>query len=103
MMAQTWNNRNTKWNNNRRAPFKQKDKRAPVKITGLRVWVNDGNVEKAIRKLKKKIDNDGKLQELKAREHYEKPSIKRKRARDVARKRHLKEQAERIPSKNRLY
>ena len=31
-MAQTWNNRNTKWNNNRRAPFKQKDKRAPVKL-----------------------------------------------------------------------
>lgn len=102
-MAQTWNNRNTKWNNNRKAPFKQRDKRAPVKITGLKVWVNGGSIDRALRKFKKKIDNDGKLQDLKAREYYERPSIKRKRARDVARKRHLKEQAERTPSRSRLY
>jgi len=100
-MAQTWNNKQTRWNKDRK-PY-QKDKSTTVRITGLKVWVNDGNAEKALRKLKKKMDNDGKLQTLKDKEFYEKPSIARKRARDVARKRHLKEQAERIPSRTRLY
>jgi len=101
-MAQTWNNKQTRWNKDRK-PYKQRDKNATVRVTGLKVWVNDGNAEKALRKLKKKMDNDGKLQTLKAKEYYEKPSIARKRARDVARKRHLKEQAERTPSRTRLY
>lgn len=100
-MAQPWNNKQTRWNKDRK-PY-QKDKNATVRITGLKVWVNDGNAEKALRKLKKKMDNDGKLQTLKAKEFYEKPSIAKKRERDVARKRHLKEQAERTPSRNRLY
>lgn len=101
-MAQTWNNKQTRWNKDRK-PYQKRDKNATVRITGLKVWVNDGNAEKALRKLKKKMDNDGKLQTLKAKEYYEKPSIAKKRARDVARKRHLKEQAERTPSRTRLY
>lgn len=103
-MAKEWNNnKNTRWDKDKKPWHKKKQKHATVRVTGLKVWVNDGNAEKALRKLKKKIDNDGKLQTLKSKEYYEKPSIVRKRARDVARKRHLREQADRTPSRNRLY
>ena len=43
------------------------------------VRVTDGNVEKALRKFKKKIQEDGLLDELRARETYEKPTTERKR------------------------
>lgn len=47
--------------------------------TGSTVWVgHDGNVEKALRNFKKKVLESGKLQELRRRECYTKPSIKRK-------------------------
>ena len=38
----------------------------------------DGNVEKALRKFKKKIQNSGLLLELRERETYVKPTTKRK-------------------------
>ncbi|MDH4319010.1 MAG: 30S ribosomal protein S21 [Desulfobulbaceae bacterium] len=38
-----------------------------------------GDVEYAIRQLKKKLQIDGIKRELKRREHYEKPSVKRRR------------------------
>ena len=38
-----------------------------------------GDVEYAIRQLKKKLQLDGMKKELKRREHYEKPSVKRRR------------------------
>ena len=37
------------------------------------------NLEKALRRFKKKIERDGLLKLLKARKHYEKPSEKRRR------------------------
>ncbi len=40
--------------------------------------VADGNVEKAMRKFKKKIQNSGLLQELRDRETYTKPTTRRK-------------------------
>jgi small subunit ribosomal protein S21 len=40
--------------------------------------VPDGNVEKAMRKFKKKIQNSGLLQELRDRETYTKPTTRRK-------------------------
>jgi small subunit ribosomal protein S21 len=42
------------------------------------VIVADGNVEKAMRKFKKKIQNSGLLQELRDRETYTKPTTRRK-------------------------
>jgi small subunit ribosomal protein S21 len=42
------------------------------------VIVQDGQVEKAMRKFKKKIQNSGLLQELRDRETYTKPTTKRK-------------------------
>lgn len=48
-------------------------------LNGRSVLVGpDGNVEKALRKFKKKIQNSGLLLELKERETYTKPTTRRK-------------------------
>ena len=54
---------------------------------GKSVIVNDGNVEKALRKFKKKIANSGLLFELKERETYVKPTTRRKLKASAAKKR----------------
>jgi small subunit ribosomal protein S21 len=58
-----------------------------MKFYGSSVLVNDGNVEKALRKFKKKIQESGLLDELRARETYEKPTTERKRKKGAARAR----------------
>lgn len=50
----------------------------------------DGNIEKALRQLKRKVENAKLLQEVKERQEYVKPSVKRKVAKNSARKRWLK-------------
>jgi small subunit ribosomal protein S21 len=55
------------------------------------VLVKDGNVEKALRKFKKKITDSGLLNELRERETYEKPTTSRKRKKSVARNRWQKQ------------
>ncbi len=47
-------------------------------LNGRSVLVTDGNVEKALRKFKKKIQNAGLLLELRERETYQKPTARRK-------------------------
>jgi small subunit ribosomal protein S21 len=47
-------------------------------MNGRSVLVPDGNVEKAIRKFKKKIQNSGLLLELRERETYVKPTTRKK-------------------------
>lgn len=49
-----------------------------MKLTGRTVVVADGNVDKALRRFKKKIQNSGLLQELRDRETYTKPTTRRK-------------------------
>lgn len=56
-------------------------------LSGKRVIVKDGNVEKALRKFKKKVSESGLLMELQQRETYTKPSVRRKIARAMAKKR----------------
>lgn len=56
----------------------------------MEIRVDDKNIEKAIRLLKRKMQTDGLFRELKNRRHYEKPSIKKKRKRIEAKKRRLK-------------
>ena len=59
------------------------------------VYVKDGNVEKALRKFKKKVQESGLLDELRARETYEKPTTTRKRKKGAAKarwKRYLRDQ-----------
>lgn len=60
---------------------------------GTRTEVRDNNVNQAMRRLKKILQNEGVFKELRERQYFEKPSVKRKKARAAARKRHLKERA----------
>ena len=56
------------------------------------VEVRNNNVEKAIRVLKKKIQRDGLMKELRRRQYYEKPSLYRQRKKKEAIRRCKKEQ-----------
>jgi len=60
----------------------------------IEVLVRDNNVEKALRVLKKKLQKDGLFRELRLRQHFEKPSLKRQRK--------LKESLRRIAKEKRL-
>lgn len=68
----------------------QKDKFGDVSLSGSKVEVRNNDFGKALRKFKKKVQEDGILQEVKNREYYEKPSVKKKRAKAAARSRWLK-------------
>ena len=50
--------------------------------------------ENALRRFKRKCEKEGILTELKKRQHYEKPSVKRKRKALQARKKVLRKMAE---------
>jgi small subunit ribosomal protein S21 len=56
----------------------------------VEIRVHSQNIEKALRDLKKKIQLDGLMGELKKRRHYEKPSVKKKNKRLEAEKRRRK-------------
>lgn len=59
------------------------------------VVVKDGEtVESALRRFKRKCEKAGILSELKKRQHYEKPSVKRKKKAIAARKKLLKKLAQ---------
>jgi len=64
-----------------------------MKLYGRTVLIKDGNVDKALRKFKKKIQEDGLLNELRAREFYEKPTTERKRKKSSAKNRWNKQMA----------
>jgi small subunit ribosomal protein S21 len=59
-------------------------------IKGLSVEVRNNDVNYALRKFKKKVQEDGLLQEVRNREYYEKPSETRKKAKAAGRARWLK-------------
>jgi len=46
---------------------------------GLKIEVRNGNVEQAMRVMKRKLMKEGVMKELRARESYEKPSAKKRR------------------------
>ena len=60
----------------------------------MQVNVRDNNVEQALRALKKKLQREGVFREMKLKQHFEKPSVKKarekaeavRRARKLARK-----------------
>lgn len=58
-------------------------------MPGIRVREND-SFEGALKRFKKQCEKAGILSEVKKREHYEKPSIKRKKKALAARKRAMK-------------
>jgi small subunit ribosomal protein S21 len=45
----------------------------------LQVTVRDNNVDQALKALKKKMQREGIFREMKLRNHYEKPSVKKAR------------------------
>ena len=45
----------------------------------VQVLVRDNNVDQALRALKKKMQREGIFREMKLRDHYEKPSVKKTR------------------------
>lgn len=51
------------------------------------IKVNNGNIEDALKRFKRQCVRNGVLQEVRKREHYEKPSVKRKKKSEAARKR----------------
>lgn len=70
------------------------------RLQGRRIEVQDGNVEKALRKLKKRVAESGLLIELRERETYVKPTTKRKIAKSLAKKRWQKYlQSQQLPPK----
>ena len=58
----------------------------------IEVTVRNGNVEKAMRVLKKKLLKDGMMRELKERQYYQKPSHVKREAKKQSIRRHKKEQ-----------
>lgn len=60
------------------------------------IYVRNGNVDQAIRTLKKKLLKDGFQKELAKREYYEKPTAKRKRKKAQGVKKHEKALSEKI-------
>lgn len=54
------------------------------KLRGRSVLVQDNNVERALRKFKKKIQTSGILDDVRAKEFFEKPTTEKKRKRSAA-------------------
>ena len=68
---------------------------------GTIVYVKDGDdVNRALRKLKNKVEDAGTLKALQKKEHYEKPTTARKRKKAAGRARHVKRlEKEQLPKK----
>ena len=58
-------------------------------MSEIKVRENE-SLEQALSRLKRKCANAGVLAEVRKREHYEKPSVKRKKKSEAARKRKFK-------------
>ena len=70
------------------------------KIGGLRIIVGDMPLNVALRKFKQKVDDSGKLEDVKSKMFYEKPTTARKRAKGAAKARWKKKLADQqLPKK----
>lgn len=58
-------------------------------VSQVKVKDNE-SLESALRRFKRQTSRDGVIQEVRRREHYEKPSVKRKKKSEAARKRKYK-------------
>lgn len=59
-------------------------------IPGIAVVVQFNNVDAALRKFKKKVQEEGILQTVRNKQEYIKPSEKRRKAKAAAKARHMK-------------
>jgi small subunit ribosomal protein S21 len=75
----------------------------PIQLSGLTVNVRNDDFPKALRLFKKKVQQNGVIQEVRDREYYVKPSEKRKKAKAAGRARWLKKQAKADIHTKRLF
>jgi small subunit ribosomal protein S21 len=68
-----------------------KHKNQDTVVKGLHVEVKNNDVGRAMRRLKKLMSSEGLQKDMRAKDFYEKPSIRKKKAKDAARKRWLKQ------------
>lgn len=69
--------------------------------TGVTIKESD-NINQALRKFKKKVEESGKLDSLRKKEFYEKPTTERKRAKGAAKARLRKKLAKEVlPTRRR--
>lgn len=73
---------------------KNKHQKDGTTLRGTFVEVRNGDVTRAMRRLKKIVTTENIIREVREREYFEKPSLKRKKAKAAARKRWLKQQRE---------
>jgi len=81
----------------------QKPKKLPIhKVEGRSVVVHEGDdINKALRKLKRKVEDSKVLEEIRNRGAYEKPSAVRKKAKAAAKARWRKKlEKESLPKKD---
>lgn len=71
---------------NHQTPFGQ---RRVVNMSTIRVGENE-SLDNALRRFKRKCSRDGIIGDLRKKEHYEKPSVRRKKKSEAARKRSVK-------------
>lgn len=83
-----WNNNKSFNNNTSNSSTADNDE---FKLRGARVEVRNNDVNYALRKLKKILEKENLQRDLAKHEYFEKPSVKRKRARATAEKRWEKE------------
>jgi small subunit ribosomal protein S21 len=60
-----------------------------ISVSEIRIKENE-SLDSALRRFKRQCAKAGVLSELRKREHYEKPSVKRKKKSEAARKRKFK-------------
>lgn len=60
--------------------------RGGIRLTEIRVKENE-SLDSALRRFKRSTARSGVLAEVRKREHYEKPSVRRKKKAEAARKR----------------
>lgn len=69
--------------NTKPLPLRQRE---GIKLAEIRVGKNE-SLETALKRFKRSCAKDGVIAEVRKREHYEKPSVKRKKKSEAARKR----------------
>ena len=82
-----------KYRSKPRRVFDKNRKKEDSHGKGLIVYVRNNDIDRALRKLKKMVNNEGVIKELKKREFYEKPSDRKRREKARARKRWIKQQS----------
>ena len=70
------------------------------KISGSIVYVKNDDVNRALKKLKNKVEEFSTLKDLQKKEYYEKPTVTRRKAKAAGRQRFIKKlEKQQLPKK----